>query len=727
MKSSRGNRLFLFFVFLVSFLWGTFILVAQKNPLPIEKEFLINEPAPRSVFSPIHILLVDEEKTAQLRREKEATILPLYSLDPKTKSLVSSRLESLLKDLNEAEKKATLESFSYPWPLSSFSREVLLDREDRQRVFQALALLADRFFKEGILEDAEKKKLVDSSQTRIQKLDSQTGTEEVRDVKDLASVSEVRPKAIFLLDKERFKNRRLRETVLEIFAWVVQPNLFFDESRTKERIKRALESVSPVAEEIKRGEMIVQRGLLVTAEQQQKLILVQKKMAEEEARSRLLTNGIFVFLGLAFSFFYLGQFEPRRFFSPPFVISVFVIFLVTLAFEKAALLFPSFSLYLLPAPLAAILLTILWNPTTGILGALILPFVSTPLVEFRLDILLMLLAGSLAGVFSAYRIRKRIHFLRIGLAMGIANLTLLFGYSSFVDWGFSEALSLIPPAFANSFLTTTLAFFLLPLFESLFNVTTDITLLELSDLNHPLLKRMVIEAPGTYHHSLVVSTLAEAACETVGANALLARVGSYFHDIGKIARAEYFTENQTSQTGDPHAKLTPTMSCLVIMNHVKEGIELARKYKLKDVIIRFIPEHQGTGVVYYFYKKALDQTAPGEKVHVDDFRYPGPKPQSRETAIVLLADSVEAASRSLKEKDLTPAGIRSLVRKVINDKFIDGQLDECDLTLKDLHKIQESFVHNLMAIFHTRVSYPPSEADPRSPDLFATDQFAKFR
>jgi hypothetical protein len=267
----------------------------------------------------------------------------------------------------------------------------------------------------------------------------------------------------------------------------------------------------------------------------------------------------------------------------------------------------------------------------------------------------------------------------------------------------------------GALITVPLAFILLPIFEYFFNLTTDITLLELSDLNHPLLRRMVIEAPGTYHHSLVVSRLSEGACERIGANALLARVGCYFHDIGKIARSEYFVENQSGRP-NKHDKLTPSMSSMLILNHVKEGIELGKKYKLKDSVLHFIPEHQGTGVIYYFYRKALEQAESGEKVDPDDFRYPGPNPQSKETAVALLADSIEAASRSVKEP--SAESLRSLVRKIINDKFIDGQLNECNLTLSDLHKIQESFVSDLMAIFHTRVAYPKKPEVKDAPDLF---------
>jgi len=243
-------------------------------------------------------------------------------------------------------------------------------------------------------------------------------------------------------------------------------------------------------------------------------------------------------------------------------------------------------------------------------------------------------------------------------------------------------------------------------------MVTNISLLELSDLNHPLLRRMVIEAPGTYHHSLVVSALAEGACERMGANSLLARVGAYFHDIGKMEHSEYFTENQADeQKKKLHELLAPETSHAVITRHVQAGVELAKKYKLKQPIIDFIPEHQGTYPVYYFYNKAAEYAKKNnETVSLDDFRYPGPKPQSRETAAVMLADSVEAASRSLNP--VTPETIDKQVSNIINLKFTDGQLDECDLTFRDLRVIHESFVHNLMGVLHTRIQYPKADVEP---------------
>ncbi|PJC47268.1 MAG: HD family phosphohydrolase, partial [Candidatus Omnitrophica bacterium CG_4_9_14_0_2_um_filter_42_8] len=255
---------------------------------------------------------------------------------------------------------------------------------------------------------------------------------------------------------------------------------------------------------------------------------------------------------------------------------------------------------------------------------------------------------------------------------------------------------------ANGVISAIIVTGILPIFETASKTITDISLLEIADLNHPVLKEMVIKAPGTYHHSLVVGNLAEAACEAIGANALLARVSSYFHDIGKIEKAEYFSENQAGE-GSVHDKLSPTMSSLIITSHVKNGVELAGKYGLNKRIVDIIRQHHGTGLVFYFFKRALEKTG-DEDVFEEGFRYPGPKPQTKEAACVLLADSVEAASRTLD--DPTPSSMQGLVKKVINNKFIDGQLDECELTLRDLEKIAEVFTHILTGIYHSRVEYP---------------------
>ncbi len=310
-----------------------------------------------------------------------------------------------------------------------------------------------------------------------------------------------------------------------------------------------------------------------------------------------------------------------------------------------------------------------------------------------------------SGVMSLVLVRNartRSVIIRTGFIIGAIQALALFFINNF-KINFTDTYSMFA---LNGLVSSIIVIGFLPIFEYIFNTITNISLLELADFNHPLLQRMVLEAPGTYHHSLVVGNLSEAACQAVGANALLARIGAYYHDIGKLQKPEYFSENINSKFGK-HDNLTPTMSRLVIMNHVNEGVELARKHNLNSKLIDFIKQHHGTSLVYYFYRRALESLEEDNEVLEEGFRYPGPKPNSKEVAIVLLADSVEAASRALK--DPAPINIRNVVHKIVNNKFIDGQLDECELTLKDLEKITAVFVRILSGIYHSRVTYPEVE------------------
>lgn len=310
--------------------------------------------------------------------------------------------------------------------------------------------------------------------------------------------------------------------------------------------------------------------------------------------------------------------------------------------------------------------------------------------------------SSLASGILVINARRRITIIRAGFIIGLLQALLLF----FI-WHFEGRLGQVSLRsyfliFANGFICSMIVLGVLPVFEYLFKTVTNISMLELADFNHPLLQRMIMEAPGTYHHSLIVGNLSESACRAVGANALLARIGAYYHDIGKLQKPEYFSENQESSSKHDH--LSPTMSKMVIMNHVKDGVELARKYRLNQSIIDFIEQHHGNSLVYYFYRRALETLEEDQEIKEEGFRYTGPRPATKETAVVLLADSVEAATRALKEP--TPVKITEVVHKMINNKFIDGQLDECELTLKDLEKISDVFIRILSGIYHGRVSYP---------------------
>ncbi len=315
----------------------------------------------------------------------------------------------------------------------------------------------------------------------------------------------------------------------------------------------------------------------------------------------------------------------------------------------------------------------------------------------------VLLAGSIVGALFVWQARRRSRIITAGFFVGISQAICVLTFIRNPGSGLLSQLRFCSAPFLSGLISSFLVAGLLPVFEFLFKVVTNISLLELADFNHPLLKRLVLEAPGTYHHSLMVGNLAEMASEAVGANSLLSRVGAYYHDIGKLEKPEYFSENQ-DRYSSKHDQLSASMSKLVIMDHVKKGMELAKKNRLNNAIADFILQHHGTSLVYYFYRRALENSETKANVAEEVFRYPGPKPQTKETAIVLLADSVEAACRALEEP--TAERISDIVHRIINNKFIDGQLDLCDLTLRDLEKISTVFIHMLGAFYHSRIDYP---------------------
>ena len=739
-KKARGVKLQPF-LFLLAFLLTTGILLAERNQGMGTREFIVGEPAPRTLFSPIELTYVDQKATDALREKASQAVPGVFVIDHGVLAQIRQKADAFFKALEDLrafdlKKHSAGESGKnlepppvLPLPLSEASERFLLENPRSKEAQRHLDILLDQNLREGLMDYGKKLELLEAGTNAVTVSDEEKKDEKDVPVRAVKTVNEVHEPAERLMEATVPKDRDLRNAVMELFTSLLVPNLHGDDSQTQTRRKKAAEAVNPIQEKIKKNELIVQRGMLITAEEKARIDQIEKKMAEHKVLNKLLALGLLVFLAYLLCFLYLVFFEKRIFSSLRMVFLILSSLVVSVSFCKLVLIFSGVSPSLMPAALAALLLVLLADARLGVLGAVMMSVLTAPLAGYAPEILLGTLLSGLAGAFASLQVRKRIQFIKVGAAVGLSYFAVLFAFRILQESPWVDAFEISALGIANGFLITApLCFFLLiPLFESVFNLATDITLLELSDLNHPLLKRMIVEAPGTYHHSLVVSTLAESACEAIGANALLARVGCYFHDIGKIARSEFFTENQANKHDNKHDRLTATMSCLVIMNHVKEGMELGRRHKLKERILRFIPEHHGTGVIYYFYKKAMDSVKSGEKeINADDFRYPGPKPQSRETAVALLADSTEAASRSLK--DPSSDTIRQLVRKIINDKFIDGQLDECDLTLKDLYRIQESFIYNLMAIFHTRVSYPPPPPDaPDRPDLFQENQFTKFR
>lgn len=386
---------------------------------------------------------------------------------------------------------------------------------------------------------------------------------------------------------------------------------------------------------------------------------------------------------------------------------------------------PEHEMLLLPVALIPIFHSVLIGQRVGTFSAIFTSILGALLMEpgNAMQFLAFSLVASYTGVLVTRRVKKRGRLLRAGFYVGLVSMLLgiLFGEINLADlWQSQEAsqrcLAQLGMAFGTGLLTGMAVSAVLPILEGVFLVTTEISWLEMSDLNHKLLKRMQLEAPGTFHHSLMVSQLAEAAAEAVGANSSMCRVCAYFHDIGKLKKPLYFVENQNE--GNPHDDLTPTMSALVIVAHVKDGVDMAIKEKLAPEIIDVIQEHHGDSLVYYFYRRAQEQQSkqndeadeghPSDEdmVEVDrkNFSYPGPVPQTRESGIISLADAVESASRSLEKPN--PTKIRALVDDIVLSRIKDGQLDDCGLTLTDLKVIREVFSKTLRSMLHTRIAYP---------------------
>ena len=445
---------------------------------------------------------------------------------------------------------------------------------------------------------------------------------------------------------------------------------------------------------------------------------------------RVTGDAAFLLAGILATAIYLNTVQPGFLRRNSRIALLALITLLPLALSKAAYrLFQvsgwipaEVTVFLLPFALAPLLATILTNSNAGIAVGVWASLGLALLAGRSFTVLVTGLIATTVAAFTARSIRTRSRVFSIGLWIGMSQLLCVFAQTA-LDWSEASPLLVVHQALAciaGGLFSAVVVLVVLPAFEILFGVTTDIRLLEISDLGHPLLQSLAIEAPGTYHHSLVVANLAQAAADEIGANSLLARVCAYFHDIGKLAKPEFFAEN-IHLRDNPHDDLPPSMSTLILASHVKEGVSLAMLHKLPGPVAAVIREHHGTGLMSVFHHKAktqmeLDLRKPdsvSSPVDESSFRYPGPKPTTRESALICLADAVEAASRSIEKN--SPGHIESLVQDIVMSRFEDGQLDQCELTLSDLTRVKRSFVFTLRSMYHGRVSYPKDENRDKQP------------
>ena len=694
------------------------------------KDYKVGDIANKEIKSTQDLLVEDEKSTQEKRAEAERGVLSLYDYDPAVfsdaENRVRSTFSSLAASFQGAEKGGEQEVLrrkewdsSLRLPLSPREWQVLEKERFNPAIGEAALKLIGPILKKGVANDkdlldpeADRGIVIRNIQTRDERksfppfgfFDFKEAKVKVRSQADLPSP---------------IKGKELSPIVLKMAEHFLRPNLTFNKNETEEQKAKAREKVPSVYFQVKRGEVILRDGDRVQEGHLLKMNALKKVQESKHLLAMIIGMGLLTFLILAG----LYQFSTQNirkialsqkdllFFSTTLlgIMALLKLFqLMTDVLGGEFFSIPSSSyLYLFPIATGAMLVRIVLNSEVSIVFSLLASYFSAALMGNQLFYFIFAFIGSVIGAHKVARCEQRSILVKGGVTVGVVNLWMILSYNLISGNLFKmTTLSDLVMGFMGGVLASVLVLGLTPIMESLFGYTTDIKLLELANMDHPLLKDLILQAPGTYHHSIIVGSLVEAAAKSIAANPLLARVSAYYHDIGKLKKPFYFIEN-VGGGENKHDHLTPTMSSLILISHVKDGVEMARENRLGERIGHIIQQHHGTGLISYFYQKAKERENPEiELTNETDFRYPGPKPQTREAGIVMLADSVEAASRTLT--DPTSSRINSLVQRITNNIFLDGQLEECELTLKDLQKIQESFNRILTAIFHQRFDYPLS-------------------
>ncbi len=533
-------------------------------------------------------------------------------------------------------------------------------------------------------------------------------TERTLNLANVRDLQEAREYASYRLSRTYFED--IAQAGLEIFNKVVEPNLIYSAKDTQLKIQERIGNISKSKGAVARGQVIIRKGDIVTQEKYNMLqSLAEAKAQNATDLERWLRFGgdvLAIFAIVTIFFFYLYLYRKYIFEDNAMLLLVLIALSLICLASYLVYGLDNISPYIVPVAITPIILTIIFDSRVGLLSTITLALLTGLIIGNNFEYVVATTVACSLGLFSVRDIKKRSQFFFITPGIVFAcylivilsfNLTAFETGEEFWDNLFYAGINAIFILFTYP---------LILLFEKTFNVTTDFTLIELSDNNLPLLKQLMNRAPGTFHHSLQVANMAEAAAGSIGANGLLCRVGALYHDIGKMENPGYFTENQNST--NEHDKLKPRMSALVIKAHVANGVKLAQEHGLPQIIINFIQTHHGTSLIKFFYNKATEQADEDkDEIREEDFRYDGPLPKTKETGILLLADGVEAASRAMKDPNYQK--LENLINKMVDDRVYEGQLSKTPLTFQDIRAIKETFLNILVGIYHSRVEYPEEE------------------
>ncbi|MFS0861602.1 HD family phosphohydrolase [Fredinandcohnia sp. 179-A 10B2 NHS] len=688
-------------------------LAMYSNVKPEELHIEPLTPSDQTIYSPLTI--EDKEATKAKQDEAAKEVEDVYTLKTEYADnqvdLVASIFEAIEETNVEAseeydgkvkewEKLAEEDRGDAPLQLSASEKLVLLktklpsDLTERISDNVFTALLAAKPDQLSHAEDAVITAVNNVMNTRIP-------VTEVENAKNKV-VEELRYTSI---------DTTLKNPISEMARFAVIQNVYYDVKATEEKRQQAIDTVEPI--KILQGQILVQEGHLVSRDAYRQLELVGLLNTDNPIQPFIGLTMIIILIITAIVYHFQNEMIPTNRNRNVYLLLFSIIFVITIVLMKVISLFQQIDYseigFVVPVAMGALLIKLLINERVAILSSMIFAVSGSIIFNegvtgtLNFSVGIYYLFACLAGVLFLSKHNRRGKILQAGFFIALINIVLILsimllknGSYSSLDFGSSIIMALLSGVVAS-----VLTIGLLPFFEAGFGILSTMKLIELSNPNHPLLKKILTEAPGTYHHSVMVANLSESACEAIGANGLLARVSSYYHDIGKTKRPHFFIENQMN-IDNPHDKIAPQLSKTIIVAHATDGAETLRKYKMPKEIVDIAEQHHGTTLLKYFYHKAKQQSE--RDVLESDFRYVGPKAQTKEAAVIGIADSVEAAVRSLSNP--TPLKIESLVNSIIADRLQDGQFDECDITLKELDIISKTLCESLKGIFHSRIEYP---------------------
>jgi putative nucleotidyltransferase with HDIG domain len=684
----------------------------------------------RDIRTDRNLLVKDKAATEKKMEEAARKVLPVFDYTPSELTEIEEIIDNTFvtmrkREVEEQQKKEVERILGFTISQGTF--RTLKDYRFNEKIIKRVVDLITPFINQGIVSD---KSLLSETEGVVVR-NKQTGEAVIRrDLNSLLGYQEAKVAIAKAFEAPQARDipPAVRGVMTIIVNNLLSPNLVFNlqETNRKREAERLL--VKPVVFSIDKAEILVHKGQRVDEEDLLKLDALRKE--RRKGASLIMFFGFILLTGVFVASFYLFSTKNIKkvaptnkdllFFALATIFSLAMTKISMVLAEGIANSWPGVPLsafyYFIPIAAGAMLVRIVLNSEVALIYSILISLLTGLMVGEGIFLPLFYFIGGIVGAHSVARCEQRSRLLKGGLLVGLTNLLLILlqgmSTSRFLE---ADTIYGLFMGLAGGIAAGVIVMGVTPLVESIFGYTTDIRLLELANLDQPILKELLLKAPGTYHHSIIVGNLAEGGAKAISVNPLLARVSAYYHDIGKATKPQYFVENQMSRN-NRHDKLAPSMSSLILVSHVKEGIEIAKGHRLGTKIIDIIKQHHGTRLINFFYQRAKEHEKPGgQEVDERDFRYLGPKPQTKEAGLVMLSDAVEAASRSLD--DPTPARIQGLVQKIINDIFIDGQLDECELTLKDLNAIAKSFTIVLNAIHHQRIEYPETQLEgERSPN-----------